>query len=90
MKAIQPISVWTDGQQQTANQFNLIIVSDNLENSATFTYELINQTNSVNTVLARGSSFLSGQDYADWNGNPDINDDAYARIAAKLNITLIS
>ena len=94
MKQIQPISIWVNGQQQTANQFNLRIVADNLSDTATFYFELINQTivpgsSPINTVLASGNSVLQGQDYTNWNANPDINTNAYTRIAAKLNLTLI-
>lgn len=100
MKSIQPITLWVNGQQQTANQFNLQIVNDNLVDSATFYYELIDQVVTPsptpedepivsNVVLANGNSILQGAEYDSWGDSGNINDDAYTLIAAKLNLTLI-
>lgn len=94
MKTIQPVTIWVNGQQQIANQFSLRIIADDLATSATFYYELINQTipvegDPVNTTLVNGNSSLSGQEYIDWNETSDVNDEAYTLIAAKLNLTLI-
>lgn len=100
MKAIQPVTLWVNGQQLTANQFDLRIVNDDLASSATFYFELINQVTTpgenpdsepqiTNTVLANGNSSLQGAEYDSWNDSADINDDAYTLIAAKLNITLL-
>ena len=93
MKAIQPVTIWVNGQQVTANQLNLSICNDNLIDSATFYYELIEQVSSeegiVNTTLVTGNSSLQGAEYDSWNNSADINNDAYTLIAAKLNITLL-
>lgn len=94
MKAIQPITIWVNGQQQIANQFSLRIIADDLSTSATFYYELINQTvpeegDPVNTTLANGNSSLSGAEYDEWDESADVNNEAYVLIAAKLNLTLI-
>jgi hypothetical protein len=93
MKAIQPVTIWVNGQQVTANQPNLSICNDNLIDSATFYYELIEQVSSeegiVNTTLVTGNSSLQGAEYDSWNNSADINNDAYTLIAAKLNITLL-
>ena len=94
MKTIQPINVWVNGEQKVANQFNLRIIEDDLSNSATFYYELINQTipdegDPVNTVLANGNSSLSGEEYDAWDDSGDVNNEAYVLIAAKLNLTLV-
>jgi hypothetical protein len=100
MKAIQPVTLWVNGQQQTANHFELYIVNDNLTNSATFYFELINQVITPgenpdsdpqvsNIMLAKGNSTLEGTEYNEWGDSADINEDAYVRIAAKLNITLL-
>jgi hypothetical protein len=96
MKAIQPVNIWINGEQKVANQFNLRIIADDLSSSATFYYELINQTtpaegdDPINTVLANGNSSLSGEEYDTWDESSDVNNEAYVLIAAKLNLTLIS
>lgn len=100
MKAIQPVTLWVNGQQQTANQFDLRIVNDDLIGSATFYFELINQVVTpgenpdsepqvTNVTLANGNSSLQGAEYDSWGDSGDINDEAYTLIAAKLNITLL-
>ena len=94
MKAIQPVTIWVNGQQQTATQFSLRIIADDLATSATFYYELLSQTTDAegvvtNTPLANGNSSLSGAEYDAWDESSSINDDAYVRIAAKLNLTLV-
>lgn len=40
-KAIEPVSIWANGTSQNANVFSLISISDNLQNSATFYYQLL-------------------------------------------------
>lgn len=40
-KAIEPVSIWSNGQSQEAVVLNLISVNDNLQNSATFYYSLL-------------------------------------------------
>ena len=94
MKTIQSVNVWVNGEQKVANQFNLRIIADDLSSSATFYYELIDQTvdpegNTTNTVLTNGNSSLSGAEYDSWDESSDVNNEAYVLIAAKLNLTLI-
>ena len=94
MKTIQSVNVWVNGEQKAANQLSLRIIADDLSSSATFYYELIDQTvdpegNTTNTVLTNGNSSLSGTEYNSWDESSDVNDEAYVLIAAKLNLTLI-
>jgi hypothetical protein len=94
MKTIESVNVWVNGEQKAANQFNLRIIADDLSSSATFYYELIDQTvdpegNITNTVLTNGNSSLSGAEYDSWDESSDVNNEAYVLIAAKLNLTLI-
>jgi hypothetical protein len=100
MKAIQPVTLWVNGQQQQADFLNAVIVNDNLSTSATFFYELIDQVvtpsndpegsdHVANIVLASGNITIDGQEYTNWGASADINDDAYAIIAGKLNLTLV-
>jgi hypothetical protein len=86
MKEIQPISVWVDGQTQTATQLTLTIVYDNLETDAVFEYHL---SDSENNSLINGRLSIDGTDYANWGLSTDANGDAYIFAAAQLNLTLI-
>ena len=85
MKQIQPLTLWVNGQQQTATLFNLIIINDNLLNSATFYWQLLDADASK---LADGNLTMGEPDYDVWGATADINLAAYQWAATKLNITL--
>ena len=85
MKQIQPIQIWVNGSIQTATVFNLIIINDNLLNSATFYWQLLDADASK---LADGNLTMDAADYAIWSSAQDVNEAAYQWAAAKLNITL--
>ena len=85
MKQIQPISIWVNGQQQTATLFSMYIVNDNLLNSATFNYQLLDADA---TSLISGNLTMGEPDYDVWGSSGDINLAAYQWAATELNITL--
>jgi len=82
MKTIQPVSIWFNGQTDSATIFNLSCINDNLFNSATFYYEL---KDSSFVTIANGNLSMSLPDYAtDWQ----TNDAAYLWAATKLNLVI--
>lgn len=85
MKQIQPITLWVNGQQKTATLFNLIIINDNLLNSATFYYQLLDADASK---LADGNLTIGEPEYDVWGQQSDVNQWAYEWAASELNITL--
>jgi hypothetical protein len=85
MKQIQPIQIWVNGQQQTATLFNLIIINDNLSNSATFYYQLLDADA---VKLADGNLTMGEPTYDQWGTATDVNQWAYEWAATELNITL--
>jgi hypothetical protein len=85
MKQIQPIQIWVNGQQQTATVFNLIIINDNLLNSATFYWQLFD---SAELKLADGNLTMGEPTYDQWGTSSDVNQWAYEWAATELNITL--
>jgi len=85
MKQIQPLTLWVNGQQQTASLFNLSIINDNLLNSATFYWQLLDADASK---LADGNLTMGEPDYDVWGSSADINLAAYQWAASQLNITL--
>jgi hypothetical protein len=85
MKQIQPFSLWVNGQEVTATLFNLIIINDNLSNSATFYWQLLD----ADAVKLQDGNLTMGEpDYDVWGASADINLAAYQWAASKLNITL--
>jgi hypothetical protein len=95
MKAIQPITSWSNGQQLQANTFNMNSINDNLSTSATFYYQILavvtdadgNVTSS--TQVAEGNLYMGGTDYETWGDATDINEAAYVWGAQQLNLTLV-
>jgi hypothetical protein len=85
MKQIQPIQIWVNGQQQTATVFSLIIINDNLLNSATFYWQLLD---SAEVKLADGNLTMIEPQYDQWGTSSDVNQWAYEWAATELNITL--
>ena len=86
MKQIQPIQIWVNGQQQTATLFSLIIINDNLFNSAIFYWQLLDADS---VKLQDGNLTMDEPDYDVWSSTQDINQSAYDWAANKLNIILV-
>jgi hypothetical protein len=90
MKTITPVTVWFNGQEIQAAILGAIAQNDNLVNSATFQYQLLQE------VSMPGSSYvytqpvvtnylnMTGDAYANWGDN----DYAYNWIAEQLNLTI--
>ena len=91
MKQIQPVTVWSNGQEVQADGLNAYVVSDNLLNQAVFyygigtiVYNLYPALPSVN-VLASGQLTMTGQAYEDYQTNQY----AWDWVAQQLNLTII-
>jgi hypothetical protein len=81
MKTIQPISIWQNGENVEATILNAYVVNDNLSNSATFYYSLLNDNlNSLN----QGNLTMTGDDYLKYETNLY----AYDWVAAQLKLTI--
>lgn len=90
MKTIQPVTVWFNGQEEQATVLSANATSDNLFNSATFSYQLLKEgpqspMNSGLTSLVTGSLIMTGEAYDAW----ETNQYAYDWIAEQLNLTII-
>jgi hypothetical protein len=92
MKKITPVSVWNDGIEKVATILVASIISDNLESSCTFYYQLCESVEEESVVLkgsalAQGNVAMASADYLAWNGQ---NDSAYAFVAQELNLTIVA
>ena len=82
MKTIQPISIWVNGKTDSATIFSLTCINDNLLNSATFYYQLKDETL---LTIADGNLTMALPDYeTDWA----TNDAAYNWAASQLGLTI--
>ena len=91
MKTIQSVNVWQNGQMKSATKFDLNIVYDNLESSATFYYQLLEvlvdaESNESTSQVAQGNLVMDGEEYQNWD---DTNDSAYIWGANQLSLTII-
>lgn len=91
MKTIQPVIVWYNGQEVEATILSAFVQNDNLQNSATFQYQLLklttagpNPTYTYPETLVTNSIIMTGEAYTNW----DTNDYAYEWIAQQLNLTI--
>lgn len=89
MKTIQPITVWYNGLEVQATILKAVVSNDDLQSSATFNYQLM-QENEVSggysyaQSVAQNFLTISGEAYLEW----DTNDYAYEWIAQQLNLVI--
>jgi hypothetical protein len=82
MKTIQPVSIWYNGKTCTATIFSLTCINDNLKDSATFYYQLLDASL---VQLAQGNLTMGLPDYTtDWTTNSA----AYLWAATQLGLTI--
>lgn len=90
MKTIEPLQVWYNGAETSATVLSAMVQNDNLQNSATFQYQLMTEAVMAGSTYAylisvvTNSLTITGEDYLNW----DTNDYAYNWIAAQLNLTI--
>jgi len=92
MKKIEPIQIWVNGEYKTAEWILAQCTGDNLQDAASFYYQLFEageDADHAGSQVTNGGLAMGGQDYIDWNSDPDINSAAYIWIAAQLGLTLI-
>lgn len=94
MANIQPITTWYQGAEHQANVFSLYSTGDNLIDSATFQYQLIEEIiispeEQSSQTLITGQLAINGADYAQWDAEVDANAWIYQWAADQLNLILI-
>jgi hypothetical protein len=94
MRTIEPISVWYNGEAKLATKLSCYISYDDMQATATFTYSIlyVKQPGEEGGLVMQypvstGAVHMSGEDYQDWD---DSNTAAYAYVADKLNLVLVS
>lgn len=94
MANIQPITTWFQGSERQANVFSLYSTGDNLIDSATFQYQLIEEIvispeEIKSQILIISVLTISGADYAQWDMEPDANAWIYNWAADQLGLVII-
>ena len=89
MVQIQNLTLWVNGNQETADSLLVVLTNDNLSTFANFTYIIGKSTGNPITPLKNlvsGTMLIDGEDYNDWDNS---NEQAYEIVANKLNLTII-
>ena len=94
MAQIQPISTWFQGLEHQANVFSLYSTGDNLIDSATFQYQIIEEIiisseEQSSQTLIMGQLSINGADYAQWDAEVDANQWIYNWAANQLGLIII-
>jgi hypothetical protein len=94
MANIQPITTWFQGAEHEANVFSLYSTGDNLIDSASFQYQLIEEIiispeEIKSQTLIIGQLAINGADYAQWDMEPDANAWIYNWAADQLGLVII-
>lgn len=85
MKTIQNVQIWQNGSVKNASIFYLIIVNDNLSDTAVFYYSL---KDNMLIDLSVGNLTMNGQEYQDWDSEPSANEFAYNWAASQLGLVI--
>jgi len=93
MAQIQPVSTWYQGEIRQASVFNLYCSGDNLIDSATFKYQLIelivvSPEEQTSQTLITGELSINGVEYAEWDVSADANEWIYQWAANKLGLII--
>jgi hypothetical protein len=89
MKEIQPITVWSNGKELTADILNSYVISDNLSSQAVFYYSvgtLITEPAGGINAVSSGQLIMTGQDYYDYQTNQY----AWDWVASQLSLTIVA
>jgi len=96
-KKIEPVVIWANGQNKTAEYFQVTGINDNYESAATNYWQLFTKVvdeegnESAGEQISQGNLSISGQDYTNWGDQPAmaINAWIYQWSADQLNLTII-
>ena len=81
MKTINSVPIWYNGKIEEAVILMAYIINDNLKDSASFYYAMLN---SEKSQLAQGNLTMTGKDYEGYSSN----NDAWSWVSTALGITI--
>lgn len=86
MKTIEAVSIWDNGVVEQATVLNAYAINVNLNQSATFWYGLMKQTEEgyVSSTVAQGNLNMLGEDYLQW----EVDSYAWDWVAAQLGLVI--
>ena len=84
MKKIESIDIWQNGSIKTATHLYVQGTSVNLNESASFYWQLLTEEGHQ---VSQGNLGISGEEYKAWGTDDDY---IYKIVASDLNLTLVS
>lgn len=86
MKQIDPVKIWSNGEQIDATILKFHVVNDNLESEAQFFYGIgtVEYANNIASPLASGILIMTGKDYTDYETNQYAWDWAASQLKLKI------
>lgn len=88
MKKIQSVPIWQNGSVIEAT-FLSATAQDNLSDAASVYYTLYSGSEWPEQSVLNSSVAIGGEDYQNWDADPDMNTWLYNWLAEKLNITIV-
>jgi hypothetical protein len=90
--SIQPVQIWTNGEETSGNYIDASIVNDNLSDYAQFYWQISYVSGEGDQkqkqMLTQGNTSISGEAYTAWGSSGDINYAAYEYICEQLNLVI--
>lgn len=100
---IQPVKIWKDGREYTAEMIDVYGTNDNFKTKATVFYGLYElavveqpdeekaglPVHAPGTLLTSGNIDIDGEDYLSWGETGDVNAEIFAYVAQKLGLTIV-
>lgn len=92
MKNIEPFDLWTASGTKTAKYLSSKIIDDNMDNSATFYWQLFDEKTDEEGNVSAGESIRNGnvsmdaEQYEAWDNS---NEQGYEYVANQINVTIL-
>jgi hypothetical protein len=96
-KKISAIDIWTNGQVEVGEFFEVVGFNDNYKDTAYNSWQIFTKkimedgTEEANISISQGLLTITGQDYTEWGSQPamDVNDWIYNWAAQKLGLSIL-
>jgi hypothetical protein len=92
MKQLEPFQVWTETGIKTAKYLSGQIIGDNMDTQSAFYWQLFDEiideegNAKPNLPIREGNLDMTPEEYEAWDNS---NEEGYAFIAKKINVTIV-
>jgi len=88
MKQIEPVQIWTNGEEKVGEYISVTGIYDNNESIAIEQWKIFTIDN---VQIAQGNIDIDGQNYQDWGNQPalEVNEWIYNWVASQINVVIL-